>query len=401
MSWDKVQESWKKVSGGTKGALGSLARGARAVSRGSTLAPERNQTDESLRLERIRTDQAVAARHEKATQQADAIVDRARDNADAVISAAREHADAVLGVARETADKSRAPDAGRAARAILREEREIADDALRDERDTADAILSEERQQQVRPQHDFLPLERESTDHSLRAERIRSDDALVNRDDFLAIVTHDLRDLLGGIVTSSAVLSTRALQDENGGNTLVETLRIGRYAARMNRLICDLVDITSIDAGKLAVAPSRGDLASLLREAVDSFQASASARGVLLENRCDAPLSAAFDHDRMLQVLGNLISNALKFTPRGGKVTLSGERDGSGVRISCADTGTGIPEEALESIFERFSQAAGNDHGGLGLGLYISRCLVDAHGGTIWAENNPGAGSTIRLTLPA
>lgn len=401
MSWNRVQESWKKVSGSTKQALGSLARGARAVSRGATLAPERNKTDESLRLERIRTDQAVAARHEKAVRHADAIVDRARGNADAVLSVARGNADAVLDVARDTADRSRDPDAGRAEIAILREERGIADDALRDERDTADAMLSEERKQQARAMHDFLPLERESTDHSLRSERIRSDHALANRDDFLAIVTHDLRDLLGGIVTSAAVLSTSALQDENGRNTLAETQRIGRYAARMNRLICDLVDIASIDAGKLAIAPSRGDLASLLREAVDGFQANASVRGVLLESRCDAPLSAAFDHDRMLQVLGNLISNALKFTPRGGKVTLSGERDGSGVRISVADTGPGIPEGALESIFERFSQVAGNDRGGLGLGLYISRCLVEAHGGTIRAESKPGAGSTIRLMLPA
>lgn len=401
MRWNRVQESWKKVSGSTKEALGSLTRGARSVSRGATLAPERDQTDESLRVERERADQAVAARHEKAVQHADAIVDRARGNADAVLSVARGNADAVLGEARDTADRSRDPDAGRAERAILREARGVADDALRDERDTADAILSDERKQQARAMHDFLPLERESTDHSLRSERIRSDNALVNRDDFLAIVTHDLRDLLGGIVTSAAVLSTSALQDENGRNTLAETRRIGRYAARMNRLIGDLVDIASIDAGKLAVSPSRGDLASLLREAVDSFQANAAARGVLLESRCDALLSAAFDHDRMLQVLGNLISNGLKFTPRGGKVTLCGERDGSGVRISVADTGSGIPEDALESIFERFSQAAGNDRGGLGLGLYISRCLVEAHGGTIRAESKPGAGSTIRLMLPA
>ncbi|MEX2149138.1 MAG: HAMP domain-containing sensor histidine kinase [Steroidobacteraceae bacterium] len=401
MSWDRVQESWKKVSGSTKDVLGTFARGARAVSRRAILVPERARTDESLRLERERVDQAVAAQEEKAVRQADAIVDRARDNADAVLSVARSNADAVLGEARDTADRSRDSDTGRAERAILREERGIADDVLRDERDTADTKLSEERREQGRAKHDLLPLERESTDHSLRSERLRSDDALVNRDDFLAIVTHDLRDLLGGIVTSTAVLSTNALQDENGRNTLAETQRIGRYAARMNRLLCDLVDIASIDAGKLAVAPSRGDLASLLREAVDSFQANASVRGVLLEIRCDAPLPAAFDHDRMLQVLGNLISNALKFTPRGGKVTLSGERDGSAVRISVADTGSGIPEDALESIFERFSQVAGNDHGGLGLGLYISRCLVDAHDGTIRAENNPGAGSTIRLMLPA
>lgn len=117
--------------------------------------------------------------------------------------------------------------------------------------------------------------------------------------------------------------------------------------------------------------------------------------------RDDAALDASFDHNRIFQVLGYLVSNALKYTPRGGKITLIGERDDGGVRLPVGDTGSGIPEEALESVFERFTQVGANEHGGLGLVLHISRCLVQAHGGSIRAESKPGAGTRICLTLPA
>jgi signal transduction histidine kinase len=364
--------------------------------------PERDRTDESLRVEREKTDQAVAARQESVAAHADAVVDRARDNADAVLSVARENADAVLDAAREKADELRTPRVNRAERAALSEERGLADDALQDERDSADEVLREEREDHADALRNFLPLERESTDRYLRSERVRSDDAVMNRDDFLAIVTHDLRDLLGGVVLSATVLSKSAGQDERGRLVVAESGRIARYAARMNRLIADLLDIASIDAGKLAVSPVPGDLAGLLAEAADTFKAAAARHGVALECRVDgAALLAAFDHERILQVLSNLISNALKFTPAGGKITLHGERDVAGARLCVADSGSGIPASALESIFERFSQAGDHGRSGLGLGLYISRCLVEAHGGRIWAESRPGAGSRVCVTLPA
>lgn len=345
----------------------------------SNLSPERGRTNESLRTER-----------EKADQHADAVVGRAQDRADAVLSAARDNADAVLDAARAGAD---------AARAV--EERVRADDIIRRERDIADETLRLEREEYARTLKRMLPLERESTDRSLLAERTRSDDALANRDDFLAIVTHDLRDLIGGIVMSAALLETRAARSEDGSNTLAETRRIQRYAARMNRLIGDLMDVASIDAGKLAIAPATQDLAAVIAEAQASFSAAASAKGIVLETQIDSrPLLAAIDHDRILQVLANLISNSIKFTPPGGKITLCGESEAAGIRVSVADTGVGIPEDALGRVFDRFSQVEGNDRRGLGLGLYISRCIVDAHGGQIWAQSEAGAGSRIFLTLP-
>jgi signal transduction histidine kinase len=328
----------------------------------------------------------VARKQENAAKHADAVVDRARDNADAVLDAARDNADAVLDAA---------PDAATI------HERGIADEVLRGERDSADETLRQERAEYADTRKRFLPLERESTDRSLLTERIHSDDALANRDDFLAIVAHDLRDLIGGIVMSSTVLARRASQDEEGKKTLEETRRIERYAARMNRLIGDLVDVASIDAGKLAITSAIQDAAALIAEVQETFQATAAAKGILLGTQIRAaPLLATLDHDRILQVLANLISNALKFTPRGGRVTICGEGDAAGVTLSVVDTGCGIPDDAHARIFERFSQVGKSDHRGLGLGLYIARCIVEAHGGRIWAESQPGPGSRICFTLP-
>jgi signal transduction histidine kinase len=343
----------------------------------------------------------VAAKQENVAQHADAVVGLARDNADAVLSVARENADAVLDAARDRADEMGDPGVVPSVERRVIEERVLADEIIRGERDIADETLRQEREEYARTLKRFLPLERESTDRYLLTERIRSDDAVANRDDFLAIVTHDLRDLIGGIVMSATVLAKRAPQNEDGKNTLAETKRIERYAARMNRLIGDLVDVASIDAGKLAIAPAPQDLAIVIAEAEDTFRATASAKGILLGTQIDAaPLLAALDHDRILQVLANLISNSLKFTPQGGKITICGESEAAGIRLSVVDTGSGIPDDALERIFDRFAQVGRNDRRGLGLGLYISRCIVEAHGGRIWAQSRPGAGSTILLTLP-
>lgn len=403
MTWDRVQENWKRVSGTTKQALGQLARGGYGVLRGDDLSPERERTNESLRTEREKTDHAVAAKQRAVAKDADALVDRARDNADEVLSQARENADNLLEAAREKADEKRDPDAqGVQQKAAIVAERAAADETLRHERDDADETLRLEREEYARTLIRFLPLERETTDRHLLTERGRSDDALASRDDFLAIVAHDLRDLIGGVVMSAAVLSKSAPRNEDGARMVAETGRIERYAARMKRLIGDLVDVASIDAGKLAVTPATGDLAILIGEAADSFRATAAAKGVSLEARIDAaPLLAAFDHQRILQVLANLISNSLKFTPRGGRITVRGEREAGNVRLCVVDTGSGIPEDALGRVFERFAQVGRDDRRGLGLGLYISRCIVEAHGGRIWAQSRPSAGSTVCFTLPA
>jgi signal transduction histidine kinase len=347
--------------------------------------PEREKTDESLRSERAESDRELLDRQANVELQADEVIHRARETADAVMV-----------VARGKADKKLEQGAGRSS--TITQEREREDEALRDERASADAILRRERAQTARALSRLLPLERDQTDRFLLTERARSDDALANRDDFLGIVSHDLRNLLGGIVMSAGLIADRAAKGD--GASLADTIRIERYAARMNRLIGDLVDVASIDAGKLAAAPASGDTTALLTEAVDLFQAAASAKGIALTVETQEALPARFDHDRILQVLANLITNSIKFTPRGGTISVRGERAADQVALSVTDSGAGIPPTMLERVFERFWQVGQNDRRGLGLGLYISRCIVEAHGGKISARSEPGAGSTFTFSLP-
>jgi signal transduction histidine kinase len=177
--------------------------------------------------------------------------------------------------------------------------------------------------------------------------------------------------------------------------------RIQRYAARMNRLIGDLVDVASIDAGQLKVVPVLADWPALIEEVAALFQPSALAQGITFEIAlAERSLAMRFDHDRMLQVLANLIANSLKFTPRGGTIRVEVERRTDELCCAVHDTGSGIPAHMLEAIFQRFWQVRSDDRRGVGLGLYITRCIVEAHRGRIWAESTEGVGSTLRFTLP-
>jgi signal transduction histidine kinase len=168
----------------------------------------------------------------------------------------------------------------------------------------------------------------------------------------------------------------------------------------MARLIGDLVDIASIDAGKLAVAPVTIDARSIVVEALETWGPPALAKGIVVEAVAGGAVSATLDSQRILQVLGNLITNAVKFSASGARILIGVEEIGGEARFFVKDTGVGIPEDKLEAIFERFWQIGKNDNRGLGLGLYISRCLVEAHGGVIWAESELGSGSTFLFTVP-
>lgn len=352
---------------------------------------ERAHTDESLRTERAKTDRALAQRQAAVEEDADAVVLHARQTADAVLVDAREKAD-------EQLEDTRAPEAAQRA---LEGERAREDAALREERAVADANLERERVESNLALAALLPLERVQTDRYLLTERVHSDNALSNRDDFLGIVSHDLRNLLGGIVMSAGIMARTADSHAQGKQILEGTARIQRYAARMNRLIGDLLDVASIDAGRMAISASPADVSALIDEAVETFQTDAAVRHVTLSTRVTPPLMACFDHDRLLQVLANLIANAIKFTDAGGTVVIRAARSGDEVQVSVVDTGAGIGPEMLEAVFERFWQAKEGDQRGLGLGLYISKSIIDAHGGRIWVDSTPGRGSTFHFTLPA
>jgi signal transduction histidine kinase len=358
---------------------------------GKNNSPEREQTDESLRTERERTDSALAEQQARVEEDADVLVQRARENADATLTAARGRADERL--------ETRGGDHGQVVTLVA--ERALEDDALRDERAAADQSVRQERTENARALARLLPLERQKTDRYLLTERLRSDDALAHRDDFLGIVSHDLRNLLGGIVMSAQLLTDCAADHEGSEQTIEGGQRIQRYAARMHRLIGDLVDVASIDAGKLSVTPSRSDATATIAEAVDMFRASAEAKGVALIADVSGPsVRANFDRERILQVLANLITNSIKFTPSAGTIRVRGERTGDDLLFSVTDTGKGIPAPMLQVVFERFWQVGKSDRRGLGLGLYISKCLVEAHGGRIWAESVVERGTKIAFALP-
>jgi signal transduction histidine kinase len=347
---------------------------------------ERGNTDESLRIERTKTDQALVDRQAAVDDNADQIVEHARSMADAVLATARIAADKLL----HAGSDERVPPY-----TALAEQRAAEDDVLQGTRDDADETVREQREESARVLAALLPLERQKTDRYLLTERARSDDALAHRDHFLGIVTHDLRDLLSGIVVSAALLP----DDASGPNGTKQ--RIQRYAARMNRLIGDLLDVASIEAGQLKVVTAFGDWSALIEEVAALFEPLASARGITLElASAERSLAMRFDHDRMLQVLANLIANALKFTPRGGRIRVEVERGTDELRCAVHDTGSGIPAHMLEAVFQRFCQGRNNDRRGIGLGLYITRCIVEAHRGRIWAESIEGVGSTLRFSLP-
>ncbi len=337
-----------------------------------TASPERARTDESLQTERANADEVLREVQAKAKVEADRVVDHAREVADAVLSSARALADAYLATPVPSA---------------VLDDRVLEDVMVRDARAAADEHLEAERRASASALARLLPMERETTDRYLLTERRRADADVSHRDDFLGIVSHDLRNLLGGIVLTAEL---------HAGDAAV---RILRYAARMNRLIGDLVDVASIDAGKLSVARTIGDPAALVEEVIDMFKSLANTKHLTLESDLPArPPTASFDHDRMVQVLANLITNAIKFTAH-GTIVVRVVPDATGLRFSVTDTGCGIATAQLDTVFERFWQVGKSDRKGVGLGLYISRCIVEAHGGRIWAESTLGTGTTFSFTL--
>lgn len=352
---------------------------------------ERTSTDEGLRLERERSDSEYSTAQAAIDEGADTAIQRAREGTDELLRATRENADVRL-------SRGGAPAQSRES---VAKERVQEDAALQVERATDDAERQDERAERERALAALLRLERAETDTRLLLERTRSDEGLETRDQFMGMVSHDLRTLLGGIALQAALLKRDAAEHEVGRKTVQAAEKIQRFTARMNRLIGDLVDVASLEEGRLRVAPALQDATAPVREAVEAFQPLASSQGLSLDVEIRGnTLMAKFDHERILQVLANLLSNAIKFTPSGGVILLRVEPVGEEVRFSVTDTGPGIPNHQLESVFERLWQARREDRRGLGLGLYISKGIVEAHGGRLWAESQLGEGSTFAFTLP-
>ena len=215
------------------------------------------------------------------------------------------------------------------------------------------------------------------------------------------MLSHELRTPLNAVLGYTRMLRTGAL-DELRQARAIDVIE--RNARILSQLVSDVLDISSIVTGKMQLVLKPGDVTPTIHAALDIVRPSAEGKGVALcfEPR-PAPLRARFDADRMQQVLWNLLTNAVKFTPKGGRVTVAGvARDGH-VEISVADTGAGIRRESLPLVFQRFWQgdSGGNgSQGGLGIGLALARHFVELHGGTIRVDSAPGKGSTFTFTIP-
>jgi len=225
--------------------------------------------------------------------------------------------------------------------------------------------------------------------------------ATEGRDQVLGVVSHDLRNPLSAIAMCASALR----EDTNLGDTERESLltTIVESTEWMNRLIQDLLDVASIETGRLSLERARESALSLVSRAVRMFEVEATQRRVALIEQVPTELPMlAVDASRILQVLGNLLRNALKFTADGGRITVGAEMRTAAVVFFVRDTGPGIPLADQPRVFDRYwhSRRTANKRG-TGLGLSIAKGIIEAHGGRVWLESTPGQGTTFYFSIPA
>jgi signal transduction histidine kinase len=379
-------------------------------------ADGRTNTDASLAAERGGSDSETTLAAIAARRELDDLIERDRILADAKLLKFRDSADRTL-----SRERFESPSPSRS----ISVERDLADECKRRERKMADALLKAERHRSdvavetQRMEHDALRAEhgerRVLTDFQLSSERDGADitaNALGivtseladsrteqgRRDDVLSIVAHDLRSPLSVIS-----LTAENLAQMTPGSFKPQLVNpITSAVFRMERLLDDLLDLARIESGTLRIVKRRLDIGVLLSEVLRSYGPMFAARGITFTVAKPAhPTVLFFDHDRIVQVLSNLLGNAMKFTPQRGKVALQVDKQVDCVVVALSDDGPGIPPDVLPHVFERFLQIDSDTRRGLGIGLHICENIIHAHKGRIWAESEFGNGATFRFTLPA
>jgi len=222
--------------------------------------------------------------------------------------------------------------------------------------------------------------------------------AVRSRDDALSVVAHDLRNPINVIS-----LAANSLLKRVGDSAMRRSIdRISRAVHRADRLIGDLLDINAIEGGRFSVDARPIETADFILAVLDSQQSLAANASVIMASDLSPDLPKVLgDEERLLEVLENLVGNAVKFTGHGGQVTVGAAPIENGVKVWVKDNGAGIPPEQLPHLFDRFWQAQKADRRGTGLGLTICKGIVEAHGGRIWAETAVGQGTTVCFTLPS
>jgi signal transduction histidine kinase len=232
-----------------------------------------------------------------------------------------------------------------------------------------------------------------------RERRCKAEAAARVREEVLAVVAHDLRCPLALVGATTEFL----LELDAHAPARVRLLDgVMRAVGRMNRLVGDLLDVVRSDAGRLPLDPAPTTARTLLGQAEEAFRAPGGECRVRVEvDSLPHDVAVLADPGRLLQVLGNLIGNALKFSEPSGHVVVRARPAADRVVFEVEDTGPGIPPDQLDRLFDRFWQGRPTDRRGIGLGLAIARGIVDAHGGRIWAENRVAGGSTFAFAIPA
>jgi signal transduction histidine kinase len=228
-------------------------------------------------------------------------------------------------------------------------------------------------------------------------ERLREADRL--KDEFVALISHDLRTPLTSIIGYVELALEEDLEDELRGFLQI----VERNAARLLVMVNDLLFVARVQAGELSLEPDEVELAEVVRDAVTALEPRAAAKGITLTCALEAVPTVRADRGRVQQVLDNLVSNALKFTPEGGTVNVSLGLENGRVRLEVADSGIGIGPDDQRRLFQRFfraESAVNRQLPGTGLGLYISRVIAEAHDGSLSVRSELGQGSTFRLELP-
>jgi signal transduction histidine kinase len=230
-------------------------------------------------------------------------------------------------------------------------------------------------------------------------ELLEARQAVRMREDLLGIVAHDLRNPLSGILMRCSLLLETLPQDQAGSLVRRDVEAMRRSSHRMEWLLRDLLAFAKIQSGGLPIERQPSDLADLLAEAIDSVAPLAGKRKVTVETQLLANVQVRCDRERFLQIFSNLIGNAIKFTKADGSIGIRTEQRGAEVRFAISDDGPGIAADEQSRLFQRYWQKHPRS-GGIGLGLYVTRTLVEAHGGIIGVQSTPGAGSTFFFTLP-
>jgi len=369
---------------------------------------ERKQTDDSLYDERGKTDEKF-----------ESVLSREEGDIDTAVQMDRDEADQERRQQRSDMDLKRDGSDAKNKRHISAE-RKSEDNAIEKERSNIDMAIDYEREEKERLMKKLVQQERQTTDENLLGERAKTDleversvdllsteqaahlntkSSLTSREEFVAIVSHDLRNPLGAIVSATELLTEKISVIDDETKQLVDLIK--RNAEISLRLISDILDMERVAQGKLQLLLKPHDIGDIIRHSIESHAHLALAKKIVLKASVieDSEIVNC-DRDRIAQVLSNLIGNALKYTPAEGSVTVEFQKTATEIKISVSDTGPGISEVQKNRIFERFAQLGNKDRQGLGLGLYISKMLIEAHKGKLWVVSLPGEGSTFYFTLP-